>query len=701
MCVAVLWSINLSAIYPVLRIFSEKKNLQEWVDEEITKAENDEANPERLKQISDTRKHVADIRAKIQEAIDKQEKPGRYYEEELETRARELAKLEGDLARANRSVYYHRRLKLNLIVHLPQNRFDTFLCIMGVLIAGVAVKGVFEFWHESLVGYVVSRSLYDMRNKFYRTAIHQDTRRIQQVGTSELMARVTNDMEQIGGGMKILYGKMVVEPLKAVGFMIAACLISWQLTLVFVILVPPALIALTRVSRLMKKASRRVLERMSEMYRVLRETFDGIKVVKVFTMEPAERRRFRKVTDDYYRRSIRVITLDAFIGPLVELFGVAGVGIALVAGAYLVLEDKTHIYGCRMTDEPLEFQTLLLLYAYLAAIADPVRRLSSVYSKIQSGSAAADRVFALFDIVPLVGPNADGPTIPPHQKSVEFRNVCFSYVAGEEPGTLNNIDLKVKAGETVALVGPNGCGKTTLLGLLARFYDPDYGSVYVDGVNLRTAKLRSLRRQIGMVTQDTVLFNDSIFNNIAYGKHGASKEEVEAAAKKAFAHEFIVLKPGGYEEQIGDAGAQLSGGQKQRIALARAILRDPRILILDEFTSQIDAESEIKIHQALKEFVEGRTTFLITHRFSTLELADRIVVMDGGRITAIGTHMELLTSSPVYQRLHEAHILGQPTDSSGTVKASETKRSLPEEAKKIDSRSGEVKATAIPKGGTA
>jgi ATP-binding cassette, subfamily B, bacterial MsbA len=268
-------------------------------------------------------------------------------------------------------------------------------------------------------------------------------------------------------------------------------------------------------------------------------------------------------------------------------------------------------------------------------------------------------VFALYDRMPAVTPNAGGPMVPKHSKSVEFRNVCFSYVPGQDPGTLNNIDLVVHAGETVALVGPNGCGKTTLLGLLPRFYDPDHGAVLVDGVNLRAANLRSLRKQIGLVTQDTVLFNDTIFANIAYGRHGATREEVEAAARKAFAHEFIVTKPAGYDEQVGDFGSQLSGGQKQRIALARAILRDPRILILDEFTSQIDAESEAKIQQALREFVRGRTTFLITHRLSTLELADRIVVMDGGRIAAVGTHRELIAGCPTYQRLYEVQVLTQ------------------------------------------
>ena len=641
--VALFWSLNLSAVYPVLQILSADNNLQQWVAKQIDENQKKTEDPVRIARIDA-------LRLQLKALEENPAAPDR--DNTIRRDLREMSKLEGEQNEYSTKAYRYKVLQSTVIQHLPTGRFATFVWIVVGLIVSIALKGIFEFIQETLVAIVVHRTLFDFRNLFFRSAIHQDIHQLGEAGTTELMSRITNDTEQLGNGMKMLYGRVMLEPLKMLGCVVGACIISWQLTLMFVVVVLVAVVTLNKVSRSIKKAAKRVLERMSLLYKVLKESFDGLKLVKAFSRESHERRRFRAANWDYYKRTIRVIRIDSAVGPLLETLGVMAVSLALVAGAYLVLEQKTHIFGLRMIDDPLGFEALITLYMFLATIADPVRKLSSVYTKMQSGMAAADRIYALHDRLPSILPNADGPRVPPHAESIEFRNVCFSYHAGQS--VLNDVNLTVLAGETVALVGPNGCGKSTLLGLLPRFYDPDHGSVLVDGVPLRGANLRSLRKQLGLVTQDTVLFDDTIANNIAYGKPGATQLEVEAAAKKAHAHDFIETLTAGYQTRTGDmAASKLSGGQKQRIALARAILRDPRILILDEFTSQIDGESEAKIYDALREFVVGRTTFLITHRRSTLELAHRIVVMDEGRIQAIGTHAELLVASPTYRRLYD------------------------------------------------
>ena len=660
--VAILWSLNLSAIYPVLKILSSDKNLHQWVDEEIDDYQQKLDDPARKLALEQNRQKLQLIQAN----------PSWPDRENAERKAAyEITKIEAEQSDFGNWVYRYQLLKKHVVRHLPHDRFATFLWIAFAVVVGVAVKGVFEFFQETLVGSVMNRTLFDLRNKVFRRVIHQDVRQLAGTGSADLMARFTNDMEQLGGGVKILYGRMVAEPLKAVGCLICACYLSWQLTFVFVVLVPVALILLTRVSKMMRRAAKKVLERMSAIYKILRESFDGIRAVKAYTREPHERRRFRRATEEYYRKAMRVINIDAFANPMIELLGVVAVTAALAAGTYLVVSGNTHILGFRMTSQPMSFDALLQLYALLAAIADPVRKLSSVYTKLQTAEAAANRVFELFDRQPTVAANAEGPRVAGVSKGMEFRNVCFSYNPAAEKPTLDGINLIVKPGETIAIVGPNGCGKTTLLGLLPRFFDPDFGAILIDGVNIRTAHLRSLRQNIGLVTQNTLLFDDTVFANIAYGKKGATEAEVIEAAKKAHAHEFIETElPDGYQTRVGENGDYLSGGQRQRIALARAILRDPAILILDEFTSQIDAKSEVEIHAALKEFVKGsavegvaaegeadpvrkpRTTFLITHQLRSLpELADRIVVMDGGKVCHVGTHAELMANCDVYRRL--------------------------------------------------
>ena len=646
LCAAVLWSLNFTAIYPVLKVLGNDETLDRWATRCIDELQTniDVWQPELDRHI----KEAAVLK-------DQPETTGRVKRErEL---AREMAKLESKLNTARKEQYRYQIIRLWIIRYLPDDRFMTLLTLVGLLVLAVMIKGVFEFSQESLVGSAVNRSLYDLRNRFYRNAIHLDVNSYAGEGTHELMSRVTNDTETLGVGMKTLYGKVIAEPLRAVCCIIVASWISWQLTLLFLVLVPVAVFVISKVGRMVKRATRRLLERMSNIYKILQETFQGIKVVKAFTMEPYERRRFKAATRDYCQKSTLVVNLDAMSSPVIELLGVMAGAMALLTGAYLVLNRETHLWGMRMTAYPLDVEGLLTLYACLAAVADPVRKLSSVYTRLQSGAAAADRIFQYMDREPIVQINCHGARLPRLETAVEFKDVCFSYVPGKD--TLSFVNLTVRKGETVALVGKNGCGKTTLVGLLARFYDPSHGAVLFDGKDIRNVNLRTLRQQVGLVTQDTFLFDDTIHNNIAYGNRHVKPEDVEAAARRAFAHDFIATQPKGYETRVGELGGKISGGQKQRIALARAILRNPSVLILDEFTNQIDAEGEALIHQALRSFMRDRTTFVITHRLSTLEIADRIVLLDSGRIEAVGTHRELIASCPAYQRLHDAHFLRQ------------------------------------------
>ena len=392
------------------------------------------------------------------------------------------------------------------------------------------------------------------------------------------------------------------------------------------------------------------MQEFSFIFETLTETLSGIKLVQAFTMEPAERNKFNHSSKEYYRRQMKIATYNSLVNPITEVLGIVMVLIAALMGGYLVLGQHTHIFGIKISDVPLDHGLMSMFFAMLAGLADPARRLSQEFNQLQQGVAAADRVYEIIDREPKIVDAIRPLPLPKLSHSLAIEGIDFSYQP--EKQVLHGVSLTIRAGETIAFVGPNGCGKTTMMQLLLRFYDPQAGRVTFDGVDIRDVRLRELRSRFGIVTQETLLFNDTVANNIGYGAPDATRADIEAAARKAYAHSFITEKlPEGYDALVGPAGSRLSGGQRQRIALARAILRNPEVLILDEATSQIDVESEQLIHAVLRDFSRDRTTLLVTHRTSTISLADRVVVMDQGRILDVGTDAELSSRCELFRRL--------------------------------------------------
>jgi ABC-type multidrug transport system fused ATPase/permease subunit len=524
-------------------------------------------------------------------------------------------------------------------------------------LVGVAIKGFFMFLQELLVAQVMQLTQFSIRNYFFRRTLNLDLGSFTDQGSAELMARFTNDMDSFGTGLVTLLSKLIREPLRVVFCLTGAFWLNWRLTCLTLVVVPISAVTTYRVGRVMKRAMRRSLESMSSIYKILQESFQGIKVVKAFAMERMERRRFFIATKNFYKKATRVAMIDAMSDPVLEMLTLVTVSIALLAGSYLVLKQTIYLdlgpVKLQLASQVMAIEELLTLYAVLAGASDPIRKLANVHSKLQRAAAAADRICALMDREPQVVERAAALHLPRHDRSIEFDGVFFNY--HDRAPLLKGIHLTVNHGETIALVGPNGCGKTTLMNLLPRFWDVNSGAIRVDGQDIRDLQLRSLRRQIGIVPQETILFQDTIAANVAYGDPGASREAIIQAAKRSYAHQFIMAMPQGYDTLIGERGAGLSGGQRQRIALARAMLRNPAILILDEATSAVDIQDEALIRKAIEEFSRGRTTFLISHSLGTIQFADRIVLLDDGRIAAVGTDHELKRSSPLYRRLHEIH----------------------------------------------
>lgn len=630
--VAFLWGANLGTVYPMVQIVFQGKTIVEGIEERRLAAE------EKVKALAD----------RVQALEEEHKKPV----------ARSVHKIEADLsaemaklAHAQWTLSWLRWAKDRAVVWLPKDAWGTIVGIVLFLIAATALKEVFLVANLMLVDRVTQLTSFNLRRIFYRKALRMDMAAFGEEGASQLISRFTHDIDQISTGVMALLGKCVREPLRAAACLAGAAFISWKLLLLCLVVSPPAILMITFLVRSIKRVSRRALQQMSDIYVHLTETLHGVAVVKAYTAESYERRKFHETTKDYFRMSMRISLYNALTKPTTEFLGIGVLGLGILAGGHLVTSDTNEIFGIALSSSRLYSEDLIAFFAFLAGAADPLRKLTEVSGEVQRAAAAADRVYSLLDRTPSVLDPRHARAFPENFREIRFEAVDFEYKPGKP--VLKDVSFTVKAGETIAIIGGNGSGKSTLTNLLLRFYDPSRGAIRIDGIDLRDMKMRHLRRHIGIVSQQTILFDDTVANNIRYGAPRAADSEVIEAAQAAHAHKFIQDKlDQGYESRVGERGNRLSGGQRQRISLARAILRNPSILILDEATSQIDIESEQLIHQALEKFTRGRTTFLITHRAQSLSLADRILILDHGRVVDFGTHAELMERSEHYRSRH-------------------------------------------------
>ncbi|MDE2979943.1 MAG: ABC transporter ATP-binding protein [Gemmatimonadota bacterium] len=512
--------------------------------------------------------------------------------------------------------------------------------IILFLLMLVALKNAVDFARAWLTARVEQGVARDLRNHVYGHLLDLDLAFFARVRTGQVVSRLTHDVEQL----RTLVTRELTRTAAAV-LQFLACLywmieISARLTAAAFVVVPLTMVIWGPLVRRLRRGDRQVLDLAGVVSSHIQETVSAIRVVKSSSAEPIERRRFRNLTRAYFDAFLRTVRLRALAGPITEVLVVAGTAILLWYGASMVVVDGT-LSGAA-------FLGFILLSTRLYS---PVKYLSKLPALIQPGLAGAERVFEFLDAPAETKDRDRVREFTGVEREVRYRGVSMEYRTGDR--VLRDVDFRVPAGSVVALVGPSGAGKTTIVDLLARFYDPVSGAVEIDGTDVREFRLASLRAGLGVVSQDTVLFHDTVRANIAYGTRGASADEVEKAARAARAHDFITTLPDGYETVVGERGTKLSGGQRQRIAIGRAVLRNPPILILDEATSALDTESERLVQEAMERLLEGRTVFVVAHRLSTIRRADLIVVVDGGRVVQQGTHATLMEEGGLYRRLRE------------------------------------------------
>lgn len=523
--------------------------------------------------------------------------------------------------------------------------------VMAEILVLSVIRGLSGYASAVVMTDVGQRVVRDLRERFFGHIVKQSATFFSRRSSGELISRLTNDVAQIQRAVSETTGDLIRESLTLVGYIGWMFWLQWELALVCAVTAPLVVYPLSQLGRRVRGQTRRSQEELQHLTHIANEAFTGHRIVKAFGAETREADRFRRASHDLYRTFMRVTKMIAALPPMMEFIGgLAVIGVLWFGHREIELKQLT-------VPEFMGFLTAALL------MYQPLKRLSGANASIQQALAASTRIFEMLDRNTEVVDKPGSPDIAPLSTSVEFRNVGFAYDDDPTKFIVRRVSFSVPKGQVVALVGLSGAGKTTLVNLIPRFYDVKEGAVLIDGVDTRDVTLKSLREQIALVTQETVLFDDTIAANIAYGRPQASRDAIEVAAKAAHAHDFISALPAGYDTKIGERGQRLSGGQRQRLAIARALLRDSPLLILDEATSSLDAESESLVQDALATLMTNRTTFVIAHRLSTIRRADVIVALDKGRVVEMGSHDELVNRpGGVYARLYALQIFEEKED---------------------------------------
>jgi subfamily B ATP-binding cassette protein MsbA len=542
----------------------------------------------------------------------------------------------------NRTIYLQR--------FVPSHFHNAWTVVAFAFVASTVLKGILDYAGTYLVNYAGYGLITDLRNSLYNSILRRSAAFFQKHTTGTLVSTIVSDIERVQFAMSSILAEFLQQFFTFVFTAGVVIVLGRKLAWLLLLFVPVIIFSATKIGRRVRHTTRRGQDKLADIQNILHETITGNRIVKAFSMEAWEFARFRNAAHRLFRANLRSVAAAAISSPLMDIFGAVAIALLLLLGREQI------VHG---------WMTPGIFVAFIIAVFklyDPVRKFALFHNSFQQALGASSEIFKFLDVRDEVQEKPGAAVLPPFSKKISLENVCFCYEAeGVQREVLRNISLEVRAGEILALVGSSGAGKSTLVSLIPRFFDVTSGRITIDGHDLRDLSLSSVRSQIGVVTQETVLFNDTLRNNIAYGQPSISQKEVEAAARAALAHDFIMELPAAYETAIGEKGVRLSGGERQRIAIARALLKNAPILILDEATSALDSESEALVQSALQNLMTGRTVVVIAHRLSTVRRADRIVVLENGTIADIGSHEELMQKLGTYRRLYDLQFIDAET----------------------------------------